>query len=895
MHIAYLLSGIVRTISRSPRPVRIERRHKALARSLLMFACSALPSVAQTFVSSFDNIHGPTFVALDANRAISGTTSTWLYVSEHGDINNTGGGRILRYNLAAQATAPVDIGGGHFVSPDAIVVDASTGDLTIADRAQDRITRISSTGAVKWTFGSGTAGAPDEMHGPCGLAIDSTGAIYIAEHGETLSSPAGAGGNYVSKYTVSSTGQAQRVFRVGGTGTANGQFATTGPYGIAIANNQLFVSDGFNARIQVFTLGGTYVTQFATPNALPLGLFVDPTNNLWVAESSGNGDGPIQQVQKLTTAGAPAGVVLTSSNPALSLPFDVAVDSTSGKAYVADYSNHRVAIFDLNATSGGSSSGGTSTGGTSTGGTSTGGTSTGGTSTGGTSTGGTSTGGTSTGGTSTGGTSTGGTSTGGTSTGGSSTGGVSSVQIVSATVPAAGTYRAGDALIFTVHFSAPVKVSGQAKDDHDDKGDDDRDDHDEDGALSVSWTALQGGDSGRAVAVGTKSGTDFTFKYQVHGNDLAGTGIQLGSTLLVPNGVKLTDAAGRSLSTAQLTIPWPQNPLRGVVLVRANDKDGDDKHDAKGTTSGPSAGGTTSAGSSSGGSSPGSVATGSSSSSASSSASGSGHGKKAKLVNLSSRLHVKGGDASRAVVIGFVVAGTDSKTLLIRAAGPALRAFGVLDALSDPTLTIHDSSGQTLATNAGWSASSQVGTVAAQVGAFALPANSRDAALLLTLKPGTYTASVASAASEGTALVEVYDTANDSTATSQLANISTRGFVDADGSVIAGFVVSGDTPKQVLIRAVGPTLATYGVSGVLADPALEIRDASSHMVGSNNDWSGADVSAAATATGAFPLPPGTKDAATVVTLQPGVYSAIVTGAAHTSGAVLVEVYELPTP
>jgi sugar lactone lactonase YvrE len=838
MYIAHSPSGAALPATRFQRPGGKATRGFALARALVLLASAALPCFGQALVSSFDGINGPTFVALDSSRAIGGTTATWLYVSEHGGTNNTGGGRILRYNTAAPTTAPVDIGKGHFVSPDGILIDPTTGDLIIADRAQDRITRIANDGTVKWTFGSGTAGAADEMHGPCAVAMDAAGALYIAEHGETTSTPVGAGGNHVSKYTVSATGQAQRQFRIGGTGNGNGQFANTGPYGIAVANNQLLVSDGFNARVQVFGLDGTYLSQFPVPNALPLGLTLDSSGNLWVAESSGAGDGPIQRVEKMSTAGVSSGVTLTTSNPALALPFDAAVDLTANRAYVADYGNHRVAVFDLAA----SSSGGTSSGGTSSGGSSSGGTSTGGTSTGGTSSGGSTTGGTSTGGTSTG-------------TGS----GTATASVASVTVPANGTYSAGDRLVFTVHFSAPVKVTGKVVESEEDETDDD------DGGAKIAWTAVAASganpDSGYAVLVGPVGSNDLTFKYQVHGNDVAPNGIKLGASILLPSGVTITDTAGTPLTAAQLTLPLAQNPLSGVILVPPKEAKGGKKD------------------------------------------------KDAKLINLSSRVHVKHGDASRATIVGFVVSGSGTQSVLVRAVGPGLRGFGVSDALTDTSLVVQNGAGKVLATNSGWSASSVVAQIAQKVGAFSLDKGSKDSAVVLTLSPGAYTATILGSKSEGEALIELYDAAALGTAVSpQLVNISTRGYVDAGENLIAGFVVQGTAPKRVLVRAVGPGLTPFGVAGALSDPKLEVHDSAGAVLATNDNWgtpqstdaahpaaTAADVTAADTAAGAFPLAAGSRDSAVVVTLNPGSYTAVVSGVGQTSGAILVEVYELAAP
>ena len=115
--------------------------------------------------------------------------------------------------------------------------------------------------------------------------------------------------------------------------------------------------------------------------------------------------------------------------------------------------------------------------------------------------------------------------------------------------------------------------------------------------------------------------------------------------------------------------------------------------------------------------------------------------------------------------------------------------------------------------------------------------------------------------------------------------------------MIAGFVIGGSTPKRLLIRAVGPELAKYGVGGVLADPKLEIyRSANgvSTYIDGNDNWSaGTEMSNAFAATGAFGLTPGSKDGALIIQLQPGSYSAVVKGVSDTTGIALVELYDLP--
>lgn len=275
----------------------------------------------------------------------------------------------------------------------------------------------------------------------------------------------------------------------------------------------------------------------------------------------------------------------------------------------------------------------------------------------------------------------------------------------------------------------------------------------------------------------------------------------------------------------------------------------------------------------------------------------------ARFANVSSRLRTS---ADRPLIGGFVISGSTSKQILVRAVGPTLSQYSVTGVLPNPKLQIY--SGNTLlAENEDWGGDAKVSAAAAQVGAFPLPATSKDAALLITLAPGAYSAQVASNGGDGIALVEVYDA--EATPVARLINISTRGVVDTgDGVLVGGFVIKGSTPKRVLVRGIGPALTAFNVTGVLADPTLKVVTSANVLVAQNDDWStpqavagqpapasGTDISAAATATGAFALTAGSKDSAILVTLPPGNYSAIVSGAGNTTGAALVEVYELPNP
>jgi hypothetical protein len=256
----------------------------------------------------------------------------------------------------------------------------------------------------------------------------------------------------------------------------------------------------------------------------------------------------------------------------------------------------------------------------------------------------------------------------------------------------------------------------------------------------------------------------------------------------------------------------------------------------------------------------------------------------ARLVNLSVRTNA--GAGADALIVGFSLAGTGTKPVLIRGVGPGLAGFGVTGVVADPNLRLDVLNGPSVAQNDNWEPG--VATVAAGVGAFALPPGSRDAALQQTLATGTYTVQLGGG--NGVALVELYDTA--ATGAARFANVSARTRTGAGGdTLIAGFGIGGTGMKTLLVRAVGPGLAAFGVEGTLTDPQLAIFAGSTRLA-SNDDWGNSTLlSTASTQVGAFALPAGSRDAALLVTLPPGSYTAQVTGANNSSGVVLVEVYE----
>jgi outer membrane protein assembly factor BamB len=268
------------------------------------------------------------------------------------------------------------------------------------------------------------------------------------------------------------------------------------------------------------------------------------------------------------------------------------------------------------------------------------------------------------------------------------------------------------------------------------------------------------------------------------------------------------------------------------------------------------------------------------------------------LVNLSARANV--GTGSNILIAGFVISGSGSKSMLLRGIGPALAAapFDVAGALAQPQLTLIDTStNATVVTGTAWGGSAALASAFAAAGAFALPAGSADAAVLETLSAGSYTSEVAGVnGTPGVALAEIYDT--DPTATSaSLINISARADVGTGANIlIAGLVIEGSQPAQVLLRGIGPTLASapFNISGALAQPQIELFNSAGTVIQSNSGWGGTTaLQTAFTQAGAFALPAGSADAAMVATLPAGSYTLQLSGLNGSTGVGLIEVYLLP--
>jgi hypothetical protein len=272
-----------------------------------------------------------------------------------------------------------------------------------------------------------------------------------------------------------------------------------------------------------------------------------------------------------------------------------------------------------------------------------------------------------------------------------------------------------------------------------------------------------------------------------------------------------------------------------------------------------------------------------------------------KIVNLSVR--ATAGAGSQTLIVGFVIGGTTGQLpVLVRGLGPKLSSLGVTGALPNPQLELHTRVNEVdtiAASNDNWPGDAAMVATFDRLGALGLSAGSLDAALSLNLDRKPYTAHVNAPSGGGVALAEVYDASMPGAGSSpRLVNIAGRAQVNTgDDVLIAGFVVNGAGPKTVLISGLGPRLAALGVTGALAAPRLELHqrvEGLDSVLASNSAWGGsAELTSLFTQLGATALPDAaSNDAVLLVTLPPGVYSAVVTGVNNATGVALVEVYEV---
>jgi hypothetical protein len=256
-----------------------------------------------------------------------------------------------------------------------------------------------------------------------------------------------------------------------------------------------------------------------------------------------------------------------------------------------------------------------------------------------------------------------------------------------------------------------------------------------------------------------------------------------------------------------------------------------------------------------------------------------------QALNLSTRADVSTGDG--VLIGGFLISGTEPKTVVLRALGPSLSSFGVTGVLSDPVLKLYNSSHTLIATNDNWQSDPHNADI--QKNGLA-PGNILESATFQTLAPGAYTVIVTGKdSSTGISLVQLYDLSPLSNST--LFNMSTRGNVGTgDDVMISGFTVGDVGSTTVIVRALGPSLASFGVSGVLSDPTLTIYDSTGTAIATNDNWRD-DINAIDVQRNSL-SPPNEQESALVLQLPAGEYTAVVSGANGGTGIALAEVYTL---
>ncbi|PYK73133.1 MAG: hypothetical protein DME42_07550 [Verrucomicrobia bacterium] len=256
----------------------------------------------------------------------------------------------------------------------------------------------------------------------------------------------------------------------------------------------------------------------------------------------------------------------------------------------------------------------------------------------------------------------------------------------------------------------------------------------------------------------------------------------------------------------------------------------------------------------------------------------------AEALNISGRSQV--GTGENVAISGFIVTGTASKRVGVRGIGPSLASFGIANPLADPVIQLNRGDSLVMA-NDNWKNTQQTEITAAGIA----PSNDKEAALIATLTAGNYTAIVTGKnGGTGVGLAEVYDL--DQAADSRLANISTRAFVGAGSDVLIGGFITGNRigATRIAVRALGPSLAQFGITNPLADPRLQLFDVNGMLLASNDNWQ-IDANQAASITSYGLALPNNLESAIAISLAPGSYTAIVSGKTGQTGVSLVEIYD----
>lgn len=263
-----------------------------------------------------------------------------------------------------------------------------------------------------------------------------------------------------------------------------------------------------------------------------------------------------------------------------------------------------------------------------------------------------------------------------------------------------------------------------------------------------------------------------------------------------------------------------------------------------------------------------------------------GYSPRTPLTNLSTRGTIGTGDNQ--LIAGLSVTGKGPVRVALRTQGPGLEKYGVSNAAKSTRLKLYDQAGNLLGENAGWKAHPNK-ILLENLGL--APSDDKEAAIVATLWPGLYTAVVSDdTQSNGIGIVEAFNI--DNLSDTKLVNLATRGNVGKDDrALMAGFVVK-DKPRTILVRTQGPSLSKYGVAGVVGDTLLSIvRMSDGGMVASNDDWKVGSENVRLSTDLAVYAPGDSREAALLVTLQPGAYSAVVSSKLA-PGVGIVEVFDI---
>jgi phospholipase/lecithinase/hemolysin len=256
-----------------------------------------------------------------------------------------------------------------------------------------------------------------------------------------------------------------------------------------------------------------------------------------------------------------------------------------------------------------------------------------------------------------------------------------------------------------------------------------------------------------------------------------------------------------------------------------------------------------------------------------------------RALNVATRVRVGSGD--NVGIGGFIVSGSEPKRVILRGIGPSLAAQNVPGPLIDPVIELFDASSTSLGTNDNWRQNQQVEIIASGLA----PTNEAESALIATLPPGDYTVVLSGKnGGVGVGLVEIYDL--DSSADSTLANLSTRGVIGTgDDVMIGGVIVGAGEDPIVVVRAIGPSLASAAVPNALQDPVLELYDNNGVIIAQNDNW-GTETGQRLAAKTTLLVPDDDRESVIVADLAEGNYTAIVRGKNNTTGIGLVEVYRI---